>query len=161
MTITEQPLETTGTAPRPTTIVLIHGLWMTPLCWEHWIERYQRAGYRVIAPAWPGLDGSVEDLRANTAAYARLRIPEILDHYTRIIEALDSPPIIMGHSFGGAPAVSREAAQHSESTTSVTDYREYPGRSHYTLGQEGWETVADEALAWAGAHAQAAAAATR
>lgn len=22
------------------TIVLIHGLWMTPLSWEHWIERY-------------------------------------------------------------------------------------------------------------------------
>ena len=25
----------------PNTIVLIHGLWMTPLSWEHWIERYQ------------------------------------------------------------------------------------------------------------------------
>lgn len=26
--------------PAPDTIVLIHGLWMTPLCWEHWVERY-------------------------------------------------------------------------------------------------------------------------
>ncbi len=34
------------------TIVLIHGLWMSPLSWEHWIERYTSRGYRVLAPAW-------------------------------------------------------------------------------------------------------------
>jgi hypothetical protein len=28
----------------PNTIVLIHGLWMTPLSWEHWIERYSARG---------------------------------------------------------------------------------------------------------------------
>jgi alpha-beta hydrolase superfamily lysophospholipase len=31
----------------------------------------------------------------------------------------------------------------------ITDFKEYPGRSHYTLGQEGWEEVADYALDWA------------
>jgi alpha-beta hydrolase superfamily lysophospholipase len=31
----------------------------------------------------------------------------------------------------------------------VTDYMEFPERTHYTLGQEGWEEVADDALAWA------------
>ena len=35
----------------PDTIVLIHGLWMTPLSWEHWVERYSGRGYRVLAPA--------------------------------------------------------------------------------------------------------------
>jgi pimeloyl-ACP methyl ester carboxylesterase len=88
--------------PQPNTIVLIHGLWMTPLSWEHWIDRYERAGYNVLAPAWPGMEGTVAELRANTAPYARLEIPAILDHYTKIIEGLDSQPIIMGHSFGGA-----------------------------------------------------------
>jgi hypothetical protein len=24
-------------------IVLIHGFWVTPRSWEHWIERYERA----------------------------------------------------------------------------------------------------------------------
>lgn len=24
------------------TIVLIHGLWMTPLSWESWVERYTK-----------------------------------------------------------------------------------------------------------------------
>ena len=30
--------------PPSTTIVLIHGLWMTPLAWEHWVERYEARG---------------------------------------------------------------------------------------------------------------------
>ena len=29
----------------------------------------------------------------------------------------------------------------------------FPGRSHYTLGQAGWEEVADYALDWAVEHA--------
>ena len=38
-----------------TTVVLIHGLWMTPLSWEHWVARYQGQGLRVIAPGYPGI----------------------------------------------------------------------------------------------------------
>ena len=40
----------------PDTIVLIHGLWMTPLSWEKWIERFEARGYKVIAPSWPHFD---------------------------------------------------------------------------------------------------------
>ena len=40
------------------------------------------------------------------------------------------------------------------SSTAVTEYRNFPGRTHYTLGQDGWEEVADFALAWAESHAQ-------
>ena len=28
----------------------------------------------------------------------------------------------------------------------VTEYQNFPGRTHYTLGQDGWEEVADYAL---------------
>jgi pimeloyl-ACP methyl ester carboxylesterase len=83
------------------TIVLIHGLWMTPLCWENWIARYESRGYRVLAPAWPGMDVDIEQLRRDTSAIDRLSVTEILAHYEKIIRELDSPPIIMGHSFGG------------------------------------------------------------
>jgi hypothetical protein len=31
---------------------------------------------------------------------------------------------------------------------SVIELKEYPDRSHFTVGQEGWEEVADYALAW-------------
>jgi alpha-beta hydrolase superfamily lysophospholipase len=67
----------TSTATR--TIVLIHGLFVTPLSWEHRIQRYSAGGHDAIAPA----------------------------------------------------------------------FKEFPGRPHFTLGVDGWEEVADDALHWA------------
>ena len=46
--------ENTPTPAAPDTIVLIHGLWVTPRSWEKWVERYEGRGYRVLAPAYPG-----------------------------------------------------------------------------------------------------------
>jgi pimeloyl-ACP methyl ester carboxylesterase len=83
------------------TIVLIHGMWMTPLSWEHWSGRYTGRGHRVLAPAWPGLDKEPEELRRDPAPLRALRITEIVDHYDKVIRELDRPPIIIGHSFGG------------------------------------------------------------
>jgi pimeloyl-ACP methyl ester carboxylesterase len=262
------------------TVVLIHGLWMTPLSWEHWIERFAQRGCRVLAPAWPGMeDRDVADLRRDTSAYERLGVTEIADHYERIVRGLDRPPILIGHSFGGLmvqilldrgagaagvalhPAAPRgvlslplstlrssapvllnplnvrravmltadqfhyaftntlsttESARVYEryaipgpgrplfqaglanfnpraatkvnarnddraplllvgggsdhivpaSTTranhklyrhsrAVTELKEYPGRTHFTVGQDGWEEVADHALAWASEKAAA------
>jgi pimeloyl-ACP methyl ester carboxylesterase len=262
----------------PNTIVLIHGLWMTPLSWENWIERYQTAGYEVIAPAWPGMEDGIDALRADPTAIEHLGIEEIVDHYDTIISSLPSPPIIMGHSFGGAftevlldrglgaagvaidaaavkgitklpfaqlksafpvlknpannhravaltpsefhyaftntmseedsraaferyavpgpgrvlfqgafanfnpraathvdfgndgrapllliageddhtvPAVvDRSAAKHYRKSSAVTEYKEFPGRAHFIIGQDGWEEVADYALSWATEHAR-------
>jgi pimeloyl-ACP methyl ester carboxylesterase len=45
------------------TIVLIHGLWMTPRSWQKWVDHYEGRGYRVLAPAYPGLEVEVEALR--------------------------------------------------------------------------------------------------
>src|SRR5919199_2426257 len=84
------------------TIVLIHGLWLTPRSWEHWKERYEARGHQVIAPAWPGMEPEVEALRAEPAALTQLDFKKVADHYERIIRDLDSPPIIIGHSIGGA-----------------------------------------------------------
>lgn len=85
-----------------TPIVLIHGLWMTPLSWENWVDRYQQQGHLVVAPSWPGLEGGVEQIRRAGSSVANIGIKEIVDHYSRIISELEQPPIIMGHSFGGA-----------------------------------------------------------
>ncbi len=256
----------------PKTIVLIHGLWMTALSWEHWVERYEAAGHRVIARSWPGMEGDIEALRRDDSAIDHLGIEEIVDHYDAIIRELDEPPIIMGHSFGGAftqvlldrglgvagvaidaaavkgilalpfsqlrsgfpilknpanygravmlapeefryafgntlseeaslaayeryavpgpgrvlfqgalanfnphaatkvdfrnddrapllliaggadhtvPAViDRQTADHYAKSKAITDYKEFPGRSHWTIAEPGWEEVADYALAW-------------
>jgi pimeloyl-ACP methyl ester carboxylesterase len=85
----------------PDTIVLIHGLWMTPRSWEHWIDRYESSGYRVLAPAYPGLEVEVEALRADPAPIEALTVPGTVEHLEGIIRELETPPIIMGHSFGG------------------------------------------------------------
>ncbi|HTX09131.1 MAG TPA: alpha/beta fold hydrolase [Solirubrobacteraceae bacterium] len=267
----------------PNTIVLIHGLWMTPLSWEQWIERYSQRGHDVLAPAWPGLDRDIQELRAEPSGLEHLGIEDIVDHYDEIIRGLDSPPIIIGHSFGGAfteilldrglgaagvaidaaavrgvtklpfttlksafpvlktpannhravaltaeqfhyaftntmseeesdrvynryavpgpgrvlwqgalanfnphtpakvdfhnderapllliaggadhivpAAVDRQMAKKEAKSKAITEYREFPGRSHFTIGQEGWEEVADLALEWALEHAVTPAAA--
>ena len=254
-------------------IVLVHGLWMTPRSWEHWVARYESYGYKVMAPPYPGFEVEVEALRADTSPIEKLTIDSVADHYEAIIRALDTPPIIIGHSFGGTltqllldrgvgaagvvidsalvrgirklpisqirslftaldnPAhrhqavpftpeqfhyaftnvMSKEESQkvydryaiaapgriiwdgalanfqpHSEAkvdfkrpgrapllfiagsedhimpasvnkanyklylkSDSITDYTEFAGRCHYTCGQDGWEPLADYALAWA------------
>jgi pimeloyl-ACP methyl ester carboxylesterase len=262
-------------------IVLIHGLWMTALSWEHWVRHYEAKGYRVLARSWPGMDISIDDLRRDPSSIATLGIGEIVEHYEKIIRGLDFAPIVIGHSFGGLitqilldrglgaagvaiapapvkgiyflpfstlkvsfPALSNPANNHrampltpeqfhyaftnnlSEEESlavynryavpgpdhvlfqaafanfnphaasavdfendrraplllisggkdhvspasvveanfrlygkskAVTEYREFPERTHYTLGQSGWEDVADYALEWAVNHAGAAA----
>jgi pimeloyl-ACP methyl ester carboxylesterase len=259
-------------------IVLIHGLWMTPLSWERWVERYRDRGYEVLAPPWPGLDQDIEQLRANPEPIENLGVEDIVDHYDSIIRGLDGPSIIIGHSFGGAfteilldrglgaagvaidaaavrgvtklpfstlksafpvlkspsnrhravaltaeqfhyaftntmdrgesdrvyeryavpgpgrvlwqgalanfnrhtpdqvdfhndqrapllliaggadhvvpAAVDRQMAHKQSKSEAITEYKEFPGRSHFTIGQDGWEEVADYALDWAVEHAR-------
>ena len=83
-------------------ILLIHGAWMTPRSWEGFQERYQGRGYEVTAPAWPGLEVEVEALNSDPAPLARLRLGQVIDHFDRIVRGLERPPILMGHSTGGA-----------------------------------------------------------
>src|SRR6266568_741858 len=83
------------------TILFIHGAWVTPLCWERFIPFVEAKGSRCIAPAWPGKDRPIDQIRADPSPLAGLGVGEIVDHYERIIRELDQPPIIMGHSFGG------------------------------------------------------------
>jgi alpha-beta hydrolase superfamily lysophospholipase len=266
---------TASTASKPD-IVLIHGLWVTSLSWEHWIDRFTRLGFNVIARGWPGMDVPVEQIRADPSSVANLGVKEIVDHFDGIIRGLSHPPIIMGHSFGGLitqvlldrglgacgvsidpapvkgvlklplstfrvsfPALRNPANLHKSTeltpsqfhyaftntlteeeaeqvyeryeipgparvlfqaglanfnphavtrvdfhndtrapllliaggkdhiapasqtrdafklyhSRAVTEFKEFPERSHFTIGEQGWETVADYALDWATSHA--------
>jgi len=90
---------------RADTVVLIHGLWMTPLAWEHWVTRYEKRGLRVMTPGYPGIEpgtAGVDALRRDPTPLVDLGVREVFDHLAKVIEALDAKPIIMGHSFGGA-----------------------------------------------------------
>jgi hypothetical protein len=50
------------------------------------------------------------------------------------------------------PKVQRSNLKHYTSNT-ITEIREYPGKAHLLPAQEGWEEIADYALAWALEHA--------
>ncbi len=88
--------------PTPDTIVLIHGFWVTPRSWESWIARYEARGYRVIAPAYPGFEVEVEALNRDPSPIERVTAPQIVAHLERIVDELETPPILIGHSAGGA-----------------------------------------------------------
>jgi pimeloyl-ACP methyl ester carboxylesterase len=89
------------TAATDIPIVLVHGFWVTPRSWENWIARYESRGHRVLAPAYPGFEVEVEALNADPAPIEQLTVPGILEHLESVVSALDTPPIIMGHSAGG------------------------------------------------------------
>ena len=60
-----------GQRMTPDTIVLVHGFWMTPRSWEHWITHYEGKGFRVLAPAYPGFEVEVEALNADATPIER------------------------------------------------------------------------------------------
>lgn len=62
---------------------------------------FEQAGYRVLAPGWPGDEETVELARANPDSVADKGIDDVADHFAAIIGGLDASPILIGHSFGG------------------------------------------------------------
>src|ERR1700722_10996420 len=90
--MSDEPLTTSST------IVLVHGAWHGAWCWELVVERLRSAGASVIAIDLPGHGddpGPLGDLHADST-----RLTEVLD-------ALEDPVLLVGHSYGGA--VSTEA----------------------------------------------------
>ena len=85
----------------PDTIVLVHGFWVTPLSWEKWVERYEARGYRVLTPTYPGFEVGIEALRRDPSPIEALTFPAVVEHIGGIIDGLEKPPIIIGHSAGG------------------------------------------------------------
>ena len=85
----------------PNTIVLIHGLWVTPKSWDQFRRYFEAAGYRVLAPAWPGIRGTPAEMRRDATGLHGIGIAEVIAHYTKLIRELPEPPILMGHSYGG------------------------------------------------------------
>ncbi|MEU4096471.1 alpha/beta hydrolase [Streptomyces sp. NPDC026673] len=73
---------TTGTKP---TVVLIHGAFADASSWNGVIERLERRGYSVIAPANP-LRGLYSDST----------------YIASVLESIKGPVVLAGHSYGGA-----------------------------------------------------------
>jgi alpha-beta hydrolase superfamily lysophospholipase len=82
-------------------LLLIHGAWLSARSWESFAEYFESRGFAVSAPEWPRKQGDVEELRQSTDELEGLGITEIVDHYEAEIRALETPPVLIGHSFGG------------------------------------------------------------
>ncbi len=90
-------------SPRCRTVVFIHGMYVTPLCWTHWERLFQARGYQTLAPAWPGHDAPVTTQQRAHPSLARgaLTLEQILDSYRTLLSSLPEKPILIGHSMGG------------------------------------------------------------
>jgi pimeloyl-ACP methyl ester carboxylesterase len=86
----------------PDTIVLVHGFWVTPRSWETWIPYYEAKGYKVVAPSYPGFEVEVEAINADHSIVEALTGEAVIDHLVETVAAIETPPIIIGHSAGGA-----------------------------------------------------------
>jgi pimeloyl-ACP methyl ester carboxylesterase len=84
-----------------TPVVFIHGLWLHATSWNPWLEVFRTAGYDPIAPGWPNESDTVEQSRRQPELVADTTIDDATAHYATIIDALDTSPIIIGHSVGG------------------------------------------------------------
>ena len=88
------------TDTRPT-VVFIHGLWLHSASWQPWIDLFTEHGYSCSAPGWPGEPDTVDAARAQPDALAGVGIDDVVDHYAALFASLPTPPILIGHSFGG------------------------------------------------------------
>ena len=62
-----------------------------------------------------------------------------------------APLLLMGNGRDHTVPASVVKANYKlyHKSTAVTEYKEYPERTHWTINQDGWEAVADYALDWA------------
>lgn len=84
------------------TIMFITGAFVSHSCWEEWIVFFENKGYKTVAPPWPHKNETAETLRQiSDSKIAAIRLNNLLDYYTEIIEKLPEKPILIGHSYGG------------------------------------------------------------
>src|ERR1700751_6274724 len=92
-----QAANASGTTP----VVFIHGLWLLSSRWASWADFFTQAGYAPLTPDWPDDPETVKEARADPDVLAGKTLKQVADHPTEIIRALDSKPVVMGHSTGG------------------------------------------------------------
>ena len=81
--------------------VLVHGSAHGSWCWERVVPLLEQQGHKVIAVDLPGNghdDTPLADVALETYA----------DHLCRVLDSLDSPAVLVGHSLGGI-SISRAA----------------------------------------------------
>ena len=85
--------------PKQPVIVMIHGMFVGPWCWDSYRSYFEQRGYRVITPTLRYHDrplSSPPDPRMMEAG-----VRDYVADVEKVIRALDQKPIVIGHSMGG------------------------------------------------------------
>lgn len=77
-------------------MVLVHGAWSGAWAWDRWHDALAAAGHDLHVPDLPGHG---DDVAALTNG---LRLDDYVDAVVALVEGLDAPPVLVGHSMGGA-----------------------------------------------------------
>lgn len=89
--IQRQPAQT----PRPTPLLFVHGAWHGAWCWEeHYLRYFADAGYEVYALSLRGHGKSA-------GSYRGARIADYVADVAQVVDSLQTPPVLIGHSLGG------------------------------------------------------------
>jgi hypothetical protein len=111
------------------------------------------AGARRLRSGRGAFDGGSRERRLEGGALREL------DSRRRLSRGTLSPLTAGGSAVAGGAdhivpaAVDRQMAKKQARSTAITAYKELPGRSHLTIGQDGWRDIADYARDWALEHA--------
>ena len=84
-------------ASSPPPVLFVHGTFHGAWCWEPWLERFAAAGIESYAVSLRGTSGSPADQK-------NVKITEHVEDLRSLVSATfpETPPILVGHSFGGA-----------------------------------------------------------
>ena len=99
---------TTSTPP----VLFVHGTFHGAWCWEaHWMERFANAGIECHAVSLRGTSGSPADQKS---VQITEHVADLKSFVDKTFPA-DSPPVLVGHSFGGASVLKYLEAEHPAS----------------------------------------------
>jgi pimeloyl-ACP methyl ester carboxylesterase len=88
------PAEPTSRPP----LAFVHGAWHAAWCWdEHFLPWFAAAGYEAIALSLRGHGGSPSRHGRN-----RHSLRDYVDDVRTVVASLEVPPVLIGHSMGGA-----------------------------------------------------------
>ena len=97
-------------------------------------------------------------LSEQRAAYDRYVVPESRGVPTQSLTSAGKvdfkkahPPLLItaGEKDHIIPAsLNRTNYEKYRGSASITDFKEFPGRDHFVIGERGWQEVADFVLAW-------------